>query len=167
MGKDDWRTESWLLDYFRDWDDPCPNEGTDGLLREWGERVYLNPPYSNPKPWVERAILEARRGKTIVLLLRHDSSTEWWRLLHQAGAVFAAIIGRLHFSEGTRPPFPSVLVFLRPKPCPPPSSSPASPPSTRARIPRTSSSPFETWPTASAGTSWAGHPSRHPLGEQN
>jgi len=40
MGKDDWRTESWLLDYFRDWDDPCPNEGTDGLLREWGERVY-------------------------------------------------------------------------------------------------------------------------------
>ena len=115
MGKDDWRTESWLLDYFRDWDDPCPNAGTDGLLREWGERVYLNPPYSNPKPWVERAILEARRGKTIVLLLRHDSSTEWWRLLHQAGAVFAAIIGRLHFSEGGPAPFPSVLVFLSPQ----------------------------------------------------
>jgi len=112
LPNDEWKTPHELYRFFSHWDDPCLPGKTDGLQREWGPRVYVNPPYSNPLPWIRKAIDEAEDGKLIVLLLKHDSSTEWWRLLHQAGAVFCPVMGRLHFSEGGPAPFPSVLVFL-------------------------------------------------------
>ena len=114
VGNDHWRTPSWLMDVFQDWFDPCPNEDSvNGLNIEWGYRTYVNPPYSNPYPWVRKAIDESKKGKIIVLLLKHDSSTEWYRLLHENGAHFVAFIGRLRFSDSSNsPPFPSVLAIL-------------------------------------------------------
>lgn len=117
-GNDNRETPRWLLEsLFRGWFDPCPVGGTGGLTCEWvGDRVYVNPPYSNPKPWVERAIRECRQnGKTVALLLKHDSSTEWWRLLHEAGAHFFAALDRLKFGEEKPAPFPSVLALLTPE----------------------------------------------------
>lgn len=112
---DDWMTPEALMAFFSDWDDPCPLRGTDGLVRDWGPRSFVNPPYSNPGPWVDKAIAEVARGKRVVLLIRHDSSTRAWQKLHQAGAMFAAVIGRLHFNDTKEyAPFPSVLVFLGP-----------------------------------------------------
>lgn len=110
---DEWQTPDWLYSVFEGWDDPALPGRTDGLTREWGDPTYCNPPYSNPKPWVKKAIVEAGNGKRVVMLLRHDSSTEWWRLLHEAGARFFAAIGRIRFkgAEGM-PPFASVLVVL-------------------------------------------------------
>jgi len=113
MPNDEWQTPSWLLNIFEGWDDPCLPGRTDGLQREWGPRAYVNPPYSNPLPWVEKALCEAKKGKRIVMLLRHDSSTEWWRKLHEGGGHFLAIVGRLHHSNSrAASPFPSVLVIL-------------------------------------------------------
>ena len=109
---DEWRTPADLLTMFQGWDDPAVPGRTDGLTRTWNDPAYCNPPYSNPKPWVEKAIAESRRGVRVVMLLRHDSSTEWWRLLHEAGAYFFAVIGRLHFSGGGPANFASVLVYL-------------------------------------------------------
>ena len=109
---DEWRTPDSFLSFFRGWDDPALPGRTDGLTREWGDPTYCNPPYSDPLPWVRKAIMEARRGKRIAMLLRHDSSTEWWRLLHEDGAYFLAVIGRLHFSGDGRANFASVLVLL-------------------------------------------------------
>lgn len=111
---DEWSTPQDLLDFFYEWDDPALPGHTDGLKREWIDPTYCNPPYSNPKPWVEKAIQESQRGIRVVMLLRHDSSTEWWRLLHEAGAYFLAVIGRLHFSGGGPANFASVLVLLPP-----------------------------------------------------
>ena len=111
---DEWKTPQHLMAYFREWDDPCLPGKTDGLEREWQDPTYCNPPYSNPRPWVEKAIATAAKGRRVVMLLKHDSSTEWWRLLHEAGAMFCPIIGRLKFSESTTPAnFPSVLVFMK------------------------------------------------------
>jgi phage N-6-adenine-methyltransferase len=57
-------------------------EGMNGLELPWFGTVYVNMPYSNPKPWVEKAIAEARAGNAeSVLLLPADISTEWWRYL--------------------------------------------------------------------------------------
>lgn len=109
---DEWMTPTGLMQFFREYDDPALPGKSDGLVREWKDPTYCNPPYSNPKPWVEKAIAESRKGKRIIMLLRHDSSTEWWRLLHEAGAYFMAVIGRLHFSEKAAANFPSVLVFI-------------------------------------------------------
>src|SRR3972149_465741 len=109
---DEWGTPRELLKFFDGWDDPAMPGRTDGLMREWGDPTYCNPPYSNPLPWVRKAIEEARKGKRIVMLLRHDSSTEWWRLLHEARSLFCAVIGRLHFSGQGPANFASVLVFV-------------------------------------------------------
>jgi len=119
-GYADYATPAWLKEgVFGGWFDPCPLHGllkgrkVDGLTDEWpGDRVFINPPYSNVMPWAERAIAEARSGKTVVLLLKHDHTTRWFAMLHEAGAVFLAFLGRLSFNGKDLAPFPSVLVIL-------------------------------------------------------
>ena len=125
-GNDEYSTPDWLKKgLFSGWFDPCPfNDGLvnrDGLNSDWvGNRIFLNPPYSRPLPWIEKAIAEHRKGKTIALLVKHDSSTLWWAKLHEEGAYFLPIMGRLQFvaEKGRRKgrkaaaPFPSVLAIL-------------------------------------------------------
>ena len=119
---DDWIRKMYPAGY---WYDPCPidwqpDTHEDGLLIEWCREVwydqylgaFVNPPYSNPLPWVKKAIKEAERGITVVLLLKHDSSTEWYRLLHEAGANFVMIGKRLKHNTGRSAAFPSVLAVL-------------------------------------------------------
>ena len=110
---DDYESDTWLLKITHGWYDPCPLYGSGGLLNTWNSKTYVNPPYSNPLPWVKKAIHENKvNGFTIMMLLKHDSSTEWYRLLHEAGAHFLTITGRLAFQTGTKAPFPSLLAVL-------------------------------------------------------
>lgn len=112
---DQFPTDSFIMNVFEDWFDPCPlndNPIIDGLKIDWKDKTYVNPPYSSPKEWVIKAILEYKKGKRIVMLLKHDSSTEWYRLLHEAGARFSMINRRLQHKTGKCSNFPSVLVFL-------------------------------------------------------
>ena len=158
---DDYPTDEWLARLFESYYDPCPlyakENGKNGLDKadSWAyadyKGVFINPPYSNPKPWVEKAIrvhLEARRcirrdidkkdpkqsdrdwlhwgnececwdcrewdssADCIVMLLKHDTSTEWYRLLHEAGARFLLVNGRLRHGTGRSAAFPSVLAVL-------------------------------------------------------
>ena len=124
LSHDNYSTDKWILSVFHDWFDPCPlNEKykqmtisgsvVNGLKINWPNRTFINPPYSNPKPWVEKAILENKEnGHTIALLLKHDSSTEWFRLLHEARANFLLVNGRLKHQTKTGAAFPSVIVIL-------------------------------------------------------
>lgn len=114
MTNDNWATPGWLMKVFRDWYDPCPNNPThNGLSTDWRERTYVNPPYSKPLPWVKKAIEESKKGKMIVMLMRMDTSTEWFKLLQEANAHFLWFNGRLKFSDTGKPAnFPSMLVIL-------------------------------------------------------
>ena len=125
---DRWSSPQWVLKMFESYHDPCPIDYTiDAFSYDWCEhhdQVYVNPPYSNPKPWVEKAIKEISiyPGSTIVMLLKHDSSTRWFKMLHEAGARFLMFQGRLDFSnpdgegiKGSCASFPSVLVVLNEK----------------------------------------------------
>jgi len=129
LSHDNYQTDQWILDLFPNFYDPCPLFGInskhlvgyDGLTTTWDhadyDGVFVNPPYSNPKVWVEKAIQEHSEvtegsASTIVLLLKHDSSTEWYRLLHEAGAKFLLINGRLKHQTGTSAAFPSLLAVL-------------------------------------------------------
>ena len=116
---DSYRTDNWIMGIFEDYYDPCPfnpdwnpYDFKDGLMQTWKHNTFVNPPYSNPLPWVEKAIAENKLGKRIVMLLKHDSSTKWYAKLHAAGAKFLMIQGRLKFSTGRACAFPSVLVVL-------------------------------------------------------
>ena len=82
---DDWETPKWLLEIVfngREFYDPCPlfgKHGEDGLKSEWptDKPVFINPPYSRPAPWVNRAV--AHLGE-VHLLLPMDPTAEWWEL---------------------------------------------------------------------------------------
>ena len=113
MSDDNWATPKAVYDslnaefYFND--DPCPLNGTGGLEREWGTSTYVNPPYSNPTPWCKKAYEESQKGKTIVMLLRGDTSTRWFHDWVLGKAELRFIKGRLHFNGKKAAPFPSIV----------------------------------------------------------
>ncbi len=117
MTNDNWATPSWLMEIFDGWFDPCPlNDDPieDGLLLDWKDKTYVNPPYSKPLLWVEKAIYENKKGKTIVMLMRMDTSTKWFKMLQEANAEFLWFNGRLKFNDTGKPAnFPSMLVILK------------------------------------------------------
>jgi hypothetical protein len=98
---DDWATPRWLIElmfpdgnYFN----PCPLNGTGGLDSVWPQDrpVYINPPFSDPLPWVRRA---AEHAGPVVMLLPVDPTTKWWTYER----LFKVILigSRLHFNEMT------------------------------------------------------------------
>lgn len=59
----------------------------DALSVDWGDFIspsvrspwaWLNPPYSDIGPWVEKAIEQQGRGIGTVMLVPQDTSTEWY-----------------------------------------------------------------------------------------
>lgn len=82
------------------------SEEADALTKEWAywywidtsegdhERLpayWMNPPYSDPSPWIEKAIREAANGCITVGLLPDDRSTGWYQTLraHASGMLVA------------------------------------------------------------------------------
>jgi site-specific DNA-methyltransferase (adenine-specific) len=97
--------------------DPCPLRSTfDGLKMDWNGSIYVNPPYSNIKPWIEKGLREikAKRAKTIVYLLPVRTDTAYWHDLILPHATEIRLVkGRLNFNEMKTPaPFPVCLVIF-------------------------------------------------------
>lgn len=116
LASDSYRTDKWILGIFEDWFDPCPynpnwsENCVDGLKIDWVDKTFVNPPYSNPKPWVQKAILTHNLfGGRIAMLLKHDSSTEWYRLIHESGAKILLVNGRLKHQTTNSCAFPSMI----------------------------------------------------------
>lgn len=111
-----WETPKWLLRHYKNHFDPCPpNPIADGRLIEWKSPSFVNPPYSNAETWVDKAIMEQRKGIDVVMLLKVDPSTGWYRKLIEAKAHIAYFNERIYFSGtkgSNRPNFASMLVFL-------------------------------------------------------
>lgn len=118
---DDYPTDEFISKIFEGWFDPCSLSkgelrGFDGLGGGWMDKTFVNPPYSNPLPWVRMAISESKKGKLIILLLKADTSTRWFSELQNAGAHFLWVNGRLKYRTGKPAPFPSMLAILTPHP---------------------------------------------------
>ena len=116
---DDWATPEKVYEElnkeFHFVDDPCPLKARglplmDGLSREWGQVVFMNPPYSNPTPWVKKAYQESQRGKTVVGLLRGDTSAKWFHDWVLPYAQIRFVKGRIKFNNGKPAPFASIIV---------------------------------------------------------
>ncbi len=87
--------------------DPCPlNESEitpekDGLLIEWGQRNFINPPYSRmlKEAFVKKAIEQTGGGKLCVMLLPVSTSTAIFHdYIKPNASEIRFIRGRLKFS---------------------------------------------------------------------
>lgn len=94
----------------------------DALKIEWGNkntRAWCNPPYSNPLPWVEKAIKEAENHVTTIMLLPGDVSTNWFKLM-QKHSIYYFWPRRIRFLKDGKPvgspKFGSVVAIFKPEP---------------------------------------------------
>lgn len=108
----------------------------DALTQVWrGERVWCNPPYSDIRPWVEKAWSELHGwnddwGKTVIVMLLPANRTEqrWWQDLieperdqRDSALRVEFLPGRMRFDrpgavigpKGDRPPFGCCLAIWR------------------------------------------------------
>jgi phage N-6-adenine-methyltransferase len=102
------------------WFGPGSPFGADALtVPTWAGygSAWLNPPYSQLGPFMERACREAEAGLDVVCLVPARPETRWfWRYASRGLVLF--IDGRVQFLAGGKPgantaPFPSCLVVLR------------------------------------------------------
>lgn len=88
--KDDWATPTDFYEKLnKEFDftfDPCPFKHDlslwNGLEIEWGDRNFINPPYSKTlkELFVKKAVEESKKGKLCVMLLPVSTST---KLFHE------------------------------------------------------------------------------------
>ena len=89
-----------------------------GLLQPWGGRIWCNPPFSRPAPWIKRAIQAAKDGHLVVMLLPVKTDTLWFHELVLPHAEIRFLRGRLAFhgwkgTPLTRARFPNMLAIFR------------------------------------------------------
>ncbi len=99
--------------------DPCPlKPNFDGLSVNWGERNFINPPYSRKyqKLWIKKAYEESKKGKLCVLLIPSRTDTKVWHEYCMKGEI-RFIKGRLKFGNAkSGAPFPSAIVIFNQHP---------------------------------------------------
>lgn len=86
--------------------DPCPfprPKDFDGLKVPWGEKgdaIFVNPPFTQTKQFIEKAVKEACNGRTVAVLVAARTDTQAWHPLVfcRAEAVYF-IKGRLRFVD--------------------------------------------------------------------
>lgn len=95
-------------------------EKDDGLVHPWQGRVFLNPPYSKPAPWLKKAYEETTTGLAdlVVALLPVRTDTRWFHTLVKDRAQLRFIQGRIKWIgwQGTpipAPKDPSMLAIYR------------------------------------------------------
>lgn len=146
MSHDNWLTPPKVIDAVRDYTinktfdlDPCSNItelsapvikpqtawylelNGDSLSKDWSgfHSIWVNPPYSNKKPWAKKCWDVSKDGKAheIFLLVPCDTETSYWQtycaLPHAQAVCFWN--GRISFwtTEGSAGParFPSCIVY--------------------------------------------------------
>lgn len=70
-----------------------------GLIQPWAGRVWCNPPYSDPLPWVQKLIGHYRDGDVSagVLLLNVAGTPEWAQMLWNGGYSVCIVSKRIAF----------------------------------------------------------------------
>lgn len=62
-----------------------------------GQIGFCNPPYSKIDPWIDKAVIESRRGFTTVMLIPMcNGEKRWWEIYEEASEIIH-IVGRIGF----------------------------------------------------------------------
>ena len=115
---DEWKTPDSIYkqldDEFHFDFDPCPIGGEGGLEIEWGQRNFINPPYSQLKAWCKKAYEESLKGKLCVMLIPSRTDTAAFHDYCMKAAEIRFIRGRLKFGDAKNSaPFPSCVVVFK------------------------------------------------------
>jgi site-specific DNA-methyltransferase (adenine-specific) len=93
----------------------------DGLKQAWKGKVFLNPPYSNPGPWLRKALEETSCGNAslVVALIPGCTDTRWFHSYVNGKAEIRFLKGRVRFLGWMGTPIPSprrpsLLAIYRP-----------------------------------------------------
>ncbi len=64
-------------------------EVEDGLQQSWHGRLWLNPPYSAPSKWTDKALSHYASGDVSAALILTNSYTEtgWWQRMAKVGII--------------------------------------------------------------------------------
>jgi len=74
----------------------------DGLVQPWYGRVWLNPPWSNPGPWIDKILWfmrELPEYNEVMLLVRNDPSTAWWSVAWKHATAIAFLPERTRYHQ--------------------------------------------------------------------
>lgn len=114
---DEWYTPKEIIDALGEFDlDPCApmhplwptakimyNKQDNGLIQNWGGRIWLNPPYSKPLMWqfVEKL---AEHGNGISLLFNRCDSNKFQDIIFKKATGMMFLRNRIKFfrPDGTR-----------------------------------------------------------------
>lgn len=132
--KDHWATPK---EFYQELDnefnfdfDPCPLQPypipveNDGLIMEWGQRNFVNPPYSRKlkERFIIKALEESQKGKLCVLLLPVSTSTKIFHDVILPNAEIRFVRGRIAFEgvntfgvsvgKGSAPMHDSMIVIF-------------------------------------------------------
>jgi len=91
--RDHVQTPDWLMTLFEGYHDPCPLFAEKVIEPKPGDKIYINPPYSDQPEWIERAIRWHKTGHYVVLLIPVETSTLKAKRLLQYG------VRRLYFEK--------------------------------------------------------------------
>jgi hypothetical protein len=97
--------------------DPCPSHPKeDGLMVEWGESNFVNPPHGRQiGAWIKKGYEESQKGKIVVFLIPSRTDTVWWHDYVMKASEIRFIRGRLRFKGAKgNAPFPSAVVIFNP-----------------------------------------------------
>ena len=114
---DDWKTPEKLYKAFIDkgFIDPCPYKATEnGLIKQYeNKKLFINPPFSKMKEWIDYAIRRWYDDCEIALLIPARTDTKYFHEILTTNPDIYFIKGRLHYNESEKnAPFPSVLIWL-------------------------------------------------------
>ena len=117
---DDWRTPSdiYLAYMEKGFLDPCPYQSkVNGLLYDFCDsKLFINPPFSQMKVWIDWAIKQYKNGNIIHLLIPARTDTKYFHELLKYFPIIIFIKGRLHYNDSEKnAPFPSMIVILEPR----------------------------------------------------
>lgn len=68
-------------------------ESEPGVPYFYPQSIFINPPYSSPKDFVERAVWWKKQGSLVVMLLPADKTTEWYAIIQKHANEVIDIIG--------------------------------------------------------------------------
>lgn len=123
-GNDDWATPKYLLrqierEFGKIDCDPCPLMYKKGnaLFEKWFGNVFINPPYSNVENFLNKGLIELKKGnaKQLIFLIIPRTSTKYWKNFVMKFAEYIYFIPyRIKFgSSKSCAPFPSCIVIFK------------------------------------------------------